>query len=98
MPRPMSRNGKPKIGNTVKDLVNALLEDLCIEFVAWNAVFIQKRAKPAKGVAKMAGGRALTGVPVGSAVPVQERLSPDWSSDWARSWASLGSMGCLLIQ
>ena len=79
MPSPMSRNGKPKSGNTVKDFVKALLEDLFIEVVAWNAVFIQNRAKPAKGMPKMAAGRALIAERPGSAVPVQQRLSPDWS-------------------
>jgi len=53
----MSRNGKPKSGNTVKDFVKALLEDLFIEVVAWNAVFIQNRAKPAKGMPKIGGGK-----------------------------------------
>jgi len=30
---------------------------------------------------KMAAGRALIAERLGSAVPVQQRLSPDWSSD-----------------
>ena len=70
-PRPISRKGNPNRGNSAKPLVNELWLDRDMALVALNAVEIQNRAKPAKGMPNNEAGSAVNAARRGSAVPVQ---------------------------